>query len=235
MRIAICDDDTNFANTLKILIAKGTYPPNDIPDIFVCSDGSSLFSDIPDYDAVFLDIDIPVFNGFQIAEQLNRLGETLIIFVTMHDELVYSSIKFQPFRFIRKSRLESELPEVLSALNKTIAKRKAGKKFKFQTKTGDVFLDINNIQYIEIYGHWLHVRVNSGEDLECYGSLSNFEKQLAPFDFSRTHKSYLVNCKYIYSIEKGQIVLDDKTEILLSRHRVNEVKNKFKNYIRSEL
>lgn len=32
------------------------------------------FSDIPDYDAVFLDIDIPVFNGFQIAEQLNRLG-----------------------------------------------------------------------------------------------------------------------------------------------------------------
>ena len=75
----------------------------------------------------------------------------------------------------------------------------------------------------------------SGEDLECYGSLSNFEKQLAPFDFIRTHKSYLVNCKYIYSIEKGQIVLDDKTEILLSRHRVNEVKNKFKNYIRSEL
>lgn len=134
MRIAICDDDTNFANTLKILIAKGTYPPNDIPDIFVCSDGSSLFSDIPDYDAVFLDIDIPVFNGFQIAEQLNRLGETLIIFVTMHDELVYSSIKFQPFRFIRKSRLESELPEVLSALIKQLPNEKPERNLSFRQK-----------------------------------------------------------------------------------------------------
>lgn len=235
MHIAICDDDKNFAEKLRALIDQNLSLANDKPDISIYNDGTAFLPDCPDYDAVFLDIDMPVVNGFTIAEQINHLGNILVIFVTMHDELVYSSIKFQPFRFIRKSRLENELPEVLSALSRTITKRSLGKRFQFQTRTGEVFLDVGSIEYIEIYGHWLHVRVNGGEVLECYGSLSDFEKQLAPFDFVRTHKSYLVNCKYIYSIEKGQIILDDKTEILLSRYRINDVKEKFKNYIRSEL
>ena len=235
MHIAICDDDADFADNLKTLLEKELAVLHVSPVISVYNDGNAFIADKPDCDAVFLDIDMPAVNGFDIAEQINRMGESLIIFVTMHDELVYSSIKFRPFRFIRKSHLAGELPEVLNALHKTIGKRNAGRKFEFQTKTGSVFLDVSNIEYIEIYGHWLHVCVDGGEDLECYGSLSEFEKELAPFDFIRTHKSYLVNCKYIYAIEKGQIVLDDKTEILLSRYRAGEVRNKFRSYIRSEL
>ncbi len=235
MRIAICDDDADFTDNLRALTEKGLAALHVSPVISVYIDGNSFIAEKSECDAVFLDIDMPSVNGFDIAEQINRMGETLIVFVTMHDELVYSSIKFRPFRFIRKSHLADELPEVLSALNKTIAKRNAGRKFEFQTKTGSVFLDINSIEYIEIYGHWLHVCVDGGEDLKCYGSLSEFEKELAPFDFIRTHKSYLVNCKYIYAIEKGQIILDDKTEILLSRYRAGEVRDKFRNYIRSEL
>lgn len=235
MRIAICDDDADFADNLRALMEKELAALHVTPVISVYNDGKIFIADRPECDAVFLDIDMPAVNGFDIAEQINRMGETLIVFVTMHDELVYSSIKFQPFRFIRKSHLAGELPEVLSALNKTMYKRNAGRKFEFQTKAGTVFLDVSSIEYIEIYGHWLHVCVDGGEDLECYGSLSEFEKELAPFDFIRTHKSYLVNCKYIYAIEKGHIVLDDKTEILLSRYRAGEVRDKFRSYIRSEL
>ena len=235
MRIAICDDDADFADNLRALMEKELASLHVSPVISVYNDGETFIADRPKCDAVFLDIDMPALNGFDIAEQINRMGETLIVFVTMHDELVYSSIKFRPFRFIRKSHLTDELSEVLSALNKTICKRNAGRKFEFQTRSGSVFLDISSIEYIEIYGHWLHVCVDGGEDLECYGSLSEFEKELAPFDFIRTHKSYLVNCKYIYAIEKGQIVLDDKTKILLSRYRAGAVRDKFKNYIRSEL
>ena len=233
MRIAICDDNADFADNLRFLVEKGLTALHVGPVISVYNDGAVFLADRPECDVVFLDIDMPAVNGFDIDEQINRVGEALIVFVTMHDELVYSSIKFQPFRFIRKSHLADELSEVLDALNRTICKRSAGQKFEFQTKTGSVFLDVGSIEYIEIYGHWLHVCVDGGEDLECYGSLSELEKQLAPFDFIRTHKSYLVNCKYIYAIEKGQIILDDKTEILLSRYRTGEVRDKFRSYIRS--
>lgn len=235
MRIAICDDDADFAENLKTIMEKELASLHVRPIISVYHDGEVFIADNPECDAVFLDIDMPALNGFAIAEQINRMGETPIVFVTMHDELVYSSLKFRPFRFIRKSHLAGELPEVLEALCRAVRKRLAGQKFEFQTRAGSVFLDISSIEYIEIYGHWLHVCVDGAEDLECYGSLSEFEKELAPFDFIRTHKSYLVNCKYIYAIEKGRIILDDKTEILLSRYRAGEVREKFRSYIRSGL
>ena len=95
--------------------------------------------------------------------------------------------------------------------------------------------DLGNVEYIEIYGHWLKVHIKDDEPLECYGSLSDFEKQLEEHDFVRTHKSFLVNCKYIFAIEKNQVILDDKTAIPLSRYKVDIVKNKFKELLRSTL
>lgn len=232
MQIAICDDDIDFAEKLKVLVENSLGLRNVRPVISVFDDGAILIASNQQYDVVFLDIDMPSMSGFDIAGQINDMEETLIVFVTLHDELVYSSIKFRPFRFIRKSHLENELSEVLSALERAISKRNAGKKFPLQTTKGEIFLDVSKIEYIEIYGHWLHVCVDGDEDLKCYGSLSDLEKRLAPFDFIRVHKSYLVNCRYIYAIEKEQVILDDKTEILLSRYRVNEVRNKVRNYIK---
>lgn len=186
------------------------------------------------FDVVFLDIDMPQISGFDVAEMIGGNESTLLIFVTMHDEFVFSSLKFQPFRFIRKSFLGDELGEVLDAVNKVLSKRAAGRKFKLQTKLHDVYVDIEQIVYIEIYGHWLRVYTNGDREvLECYGILSDYESQLDSFDFVRTHKSYLVNCRYIRSVEKDQVVLDDKTTIPLSRRRINDVNDKFTKYLRS--
>lgn len=229
--IAVCDDDRNFSERMKILIEQYFTEQSVEINVAVFNSGADYLSDSTDYNAVFLDIDMPDMGGFEIAEQLSE--DTLIVFVTTHDELVYSSLKFRPFRFIRKAYLEEELSETLNAVNKEISKRGAGSKFILQTKNGKVILDVNNIEYIEIYTHSIQVYTVDGEILECYGSLSALEKQLSDFDFVRTHKSYLVNCKYIFSIEKNQIILDDKTEVPLSRYKVDVVKSKFKNHLRS--
>ncbi len=94
------------------------------------------------YDVVFLDIDMPELSGFDIAERINDVGDTLIVFVTMHDELVFSSLRFRPFRFIRKAYLENELPETAEAVKNELAKRNSGSKFAFQAKSGEVFVDL---------------------------------------------------------------------------------------------
>ena len=175
MRIAICDDDADFTEKMRTLVEDGFAVYGEEPDISAYQDGAAFCSDEAEYDAVFLDIDMPQVNGFDIAEQMNRKGKVFIIFVTMHDELVYSSIRFQPFRFIRKSHLTEELPEVLKELHSAVCKRRAGQKFAFRTREGTVFLDVGSITYIEIYGHWLHVRVEDGREVECYGSLLKLE------------------------------------------------------------
>lgn len=235
VRIAVCDDDRDFSERTKRLIEQYFTERSTENDITVFIGGAGFLSDNTDYNAVFLDIDMPDIGGFEIAEQISGKGNTLIVFVTTHDELVYSSLKFRPFRFIRKAHLEEELPEALEAVNKELLKLSADKKFILQTKNGEVLLDVNDIEYIEIYTHSIQVYTVTGEILECYGSLSALEKQLDDFDFVRTHKSYLVNCKYIFSIEKNRIILDDKTEIPLSRYKAEAVRSKFKNHLRSTI
>ncbi|MBD5116855.1 MAG: response regulator transcription factor [Ruminococcaceae bacterium] len=235
IRIAVCDDDRDFTERMKLLIEQYFTEQDAESDIVIFNSGGDFLSENTDYNAVFLDIDMPDVGGFDIAEQISDKSNTLIVFVTTHDELVYSSLKFRPFRFIRKAYLEEELLETMEAVKKEILKLSANKKFMLQTKKGEFLLDVDNIEYIEIYTHSIQVYTVDGEILECYGSLSALEKQLNAFDFVRTHKSYLVNCRYIFSIEKNRIILDDKTEIPLSRYKIDTVKSKFKNHLRSTI
>ena len=237
LKIAVCDDDEAMLRVLTDKIGE-IYKQNSIAfEIRSFLSGTNFLNSHREhsFDVVFLDIDMPDINGFDIAEQVNNSGETLIVFVTSHDELVYSSIKFRPFRFIRKAYLDMELPEVTTAVNEEFIKRNAERKFIFRTKSGEAFVDLNFVEYIEIYSHWLMVHIKDNDFLECYGSLSDMERELNIYDFVRTHKSYLVNCRYIYSIEKNQLVLDDKTVIPVSRYKAESVKQKFRNYLRRTL
>lgn len=237
IRAAICDDEPDMLDYLNehILAEFKRQGANVHIDKFLAGEEFLNASKIKSFDVVFLDIDMPEISGFDVAEKINGSEPTLIIFVTTHDELVFSSLKFQPFRFIRKTFINDELGEVVEDINKVLVKRAAGKKFRLQTKQHDVYVDVEQIVYIEIYGHWLKVYTTNNDILDCYGILSDYEAQLEPFDFVRTHKSFLVNCKYIRSVEKEQVVLDDKKTIPLSRRRINAVNEKFTKYLRSML
>ncbi len=227
IRAAICDDEANFLDHIHKRISEELRDRGAEYSLDKFISGEKfLEAHRTPYDVVFLDIDMPKTGGFEVAERINTLN-TLIVFVTSHDELVYSSFKFQPFRFIRKAYLDEELPEIIDAVISKIAERAAERKFTLHAKNGSVVIDLRNLEYIEIYGHRLLVHVKDGEPLECYGSLSELEKELLRYDFVRTHKSYLVNCACIYSIEKNQVILDDKTAIPLSRYKSETVRNKF--------
>lgn len=235
IRAAICDDESIMLDYLYEHISKEFERQKANIQIDKYTSGKDFLNvhKAEPYDVVFLDIDMPKISGFDIAEKISGIEPTLIVFVTTHDELVFSSLKFQPFRFIRKSFIKDEIGEVVEDINKVLSKRAAGRKFKLQTKTHDVYIDVEQIIYIEIYGHWLKVYTADNEVLNCYGILSDYETQLEPFDFVRTHKSYLVNCRYIRSVEKEQVVLDNKTSVPLSRRRINTVNDKFTKYLRS--
>lgn len=237
IRAAICDDELDMLDYLnEHILAEFKHQGTDVHiDKFSASKDFLNASKSRAFDVVFLDIDMPEISGFDIAEKINGIDPTLIIFVTTHDELVFSSLKFQPFRFIRKTFFDDELGEVVDDINKVLLKHTAGKKFKLQTKLHDVYIDVEQIVYIEIYGHWLKVYTTDSDIMDCYGILSDYEARLEPFDFVRTHKSFLVNCRYIRSVEKEQVVLDDKTTIPLSRRRINIVNEKFTKYLRSML
>lgn len=237
IRAAICDDEPTILEQLRGHIFDEFKRQGAVIRLDTFTSGQEFLDAHANepFDVVFLDIDMPEISGFDVAGRISRAEHTLIVFVTMHDELVYSSFQFQPFRFIRKAYLENELPGIMEAVVNEVTKQNSERKYAFQTRFGETFVNLGNVEYIEIYGHWLRVCIKDGEPLECYGSLSDLEKELDNHDFVRTHKSFLVNCKFIFSIERNQVILDDKTVIPLSRYKSEAVRCKFKNILRRTL
>lgn len=113
MRIAVCDDNKVTLDFLCDEIGREFSKTK--ADFFLDAfengvDFLSQHEKAP-FDFVFLDIDMPNINGFEIAERINKDNSSLIVFVTSHDELVYSSFRFQPFRFIRKNHKPLNYPK----------------------------------------------------------------------------------------------------------------------------
>ena len=121
IRIAVVDDDKIILNQIKELIEEKI---NDEIVIDLYSDSIDFYNNNSkwSYDIIFLDIDMPKMTGFEIAETIDLLkSQTEIVFTSNLEHLVYDSLKFRPFRFVRKSMLSDD---VLSALDAFIVKQK---------------------------------------------------------------------------------------------------------------
>lgn len=233
LNIAICDDDEVFIKKFNDLVHRFFENKNIKIKTKLFINGLKLIQTPTNYDVVFLDIDMPEMNGNETANYIKKsYQQTKIIFISAHQHYVFNTIKYQPFRFLRKQKLDSELEEALNAVINDIDKIDSKNVFTFKTKRGEITQFIKEILYIEVYDHKIQVHTIQ-DSFVAYGiTLNEIENKFKDFGYVRPHKSYLVNCKYIYSIDTNQIVLDNKEKVPLSRLKIDEVKKKFQDTLR---
>ncbi|MDR1753346.1 MAG: LytTR family DNA-binding domain-containing protein [Eubacterium sp.] len=243
LKLVICDDDSTFAEKLKEKVSD-FFSKNSVVFRFnIFSDGSEIIRGNEKFDVVFLDIDMPEITGMETADFLNkRNSQTKIIFVTSHDSYVYESIEYQPFAYLRKSKLKDELNPTLNRLLQYINTDNQLITFNIKTadnalqhertKTGEIICRINDIIYIEGASHNVNVNTIDAK-FEAYGTtLNELEQELSEMGFIRIQKSFIVNYRYIYSINTDDITLDDKTHLPISRKKIAEVQKKFQKWMR---
>ncbi|WP_310602860.1 LytR/AlgR family response regulator transcription factor [Anaerosporobacter sp.] len=236
LKIAICDDDQAILLSYKKRIKTIFESKHVEVTISEYTAGSKLIKDCANdpYDLIFLDIDMPEMPGFEVAEGINRVSEdSIIIFVTSEEQLVYRSLRYSPFRFIRKTHFVAELSEAIVSFLSLYNKR--SKTQLFTCMNGEMIAaNIKEIIFIESDKHKVTVYMKQREII-TKAKISELEDSLKESGFIRVHVGYLINMKYIYSIERTEIILMDETSIPLSRRRTEQVKQEFQKYIRSEI
>ncbi len=228
MKLIVCDDDRIFCHKLTSRISQ----IKDYGEISIrmYTDGRKLLKHYTHCDALLLDIQIPGFDGFEIAKKINEQDKDVkIIFITNHDEMVYKCFEYSPFRFLRKRYVDNELMEVLSAVN---AKCERDHHFvRIKLKEGYTDVKADSIKYIDIYNRIINVHLRDNTELVSYGDLASLEAELNKMGFVRTNRSYLVNMQYIDSLAYNFVILDDKTRIPLSRGRKDKVTESLHRYV----
>ena len=232
MNIAICDDNETDIKYIKKIVKNEFDSHNINCELSLYTDARSLLqaNQSQPFDVIFLDLDMPDLNGMEAASHLNKLNSaTEIIFVTNHDELVYKAYRFKALGFIRKKYLETEISEILEVLIESINTRQ--QYITFSDSGVEIKCLISDIMYMQSDDHYVDI-ITTTKKHTLRDSLNNIENLYVHFGFIRVHSRYLVNFRYIYSIEKNTIVLNNKHQLPISRSKTAAVKEAFQFYSR---
>lgn len=175
------------------------------------TDGQTMLIAMEDNcpDAVFLDIDMPTISGLEVAEKMtSNKKRPILIFVTAHDELVYESLKFHPFSFVRKKYLETEMRAVLEDCIKALSER--DKRFHFRMEGKDFNILISEITYFESDANYIDLHMAT-EIYHIRSTITMLENALKEDGFVRIHKGFLVNQMHVRCFSKEEVRLMDGT------------------------
>lgn len=237
IRIAVVDDEEMFILSFQKDL-KRLFKQNNV-DFLISSftSGSEFLESYEEakYDLIFLDIDIPDVNGIEIASDIrSKKINTELIFVSGHDNFVFESIHYAPFRFIRKAELLLDTEEAVFSFCK---KTKNNERYiSLELEENNIFFDdISKIIYIFSQRHDIFILNDKKETFRLSSRLytmDSLEELISSRGFIRIHKSYLVNYLCIYKIQCEKILLKDLSDIPLSRGRAAKVKEKYNIFLR---
>ncbi|MBC8320123.1 MAG: response regulator transcription factor [Bacteroidetes bacterium] len=166
-------------------------------------------------DLIFLDIQMPVNNGFWLAGKLNKLKtETCIIFVTAYDEYAVKAIKYAAFDFLMKPVIPETLKEAVDRfvankdkcnLNKKLETLKIflnQDKIKFNIYNGFVMISPDNIIYCEAEKNYCNIYLSNGKKEFITSKLEVLEEELKERSFVKISRSAIINIDYLESFDR---------------------------------
>ena len=240
LKVLLIDDEERATDALRLMIEK-TIP--EIQQVIVCNDPRKAADFIHNYQPalVFLDIQMPHVNGFQVLEKLPNKNFK-IIFTTAYNEYAIQAIRFSAFDYLLKpidiEELQSAVKRFLQSnddykqqyeLLKNImhniqAPSTEDFRLALPTKEGVHFLNPAEIIRCEAVGNYTKFFTSQGKTYIISKTLGEYDVLLSPHQFIRTHKSHLVNKKFISFIDHdGFAVLKDNSKVEVSRRRKEEV------------
>lgn len=244
IRVVLVDDEPQSCKSLAIKLKDVA---EDIEIIGTYHDPESGISGIRKSkpDVVFLDIEMPGMNGFQLLEKMEKF-DFEVIFVTAYDEYMLSALRISALDYLLKPVDTEELKNALARLRKkiltqenaqhtkeqlellgdTLKEQHAPKRLALATLQGIVFLRINEIIRVEALSNYSTFFLINKQKIMVSKTLKEFESVLTMQNFFRVNRSCIVNTDYIVKYKNedgGMLELQDGSEVGVGPHRKNEL------------
>lgn len=238
LRCILIDDEETGIDTMKLLIKKHIPELNVVGEATAARKGIELIENFKP-EIVFLDINMPEMNGFELLDKLSWRNFNLI-FTTAYQEYGLKALKQDAMDYLLKpvghrdlrlaiDRVKERLSEQQEELKRfeyvflnNIPRYYTGK-LAIHSKKGVEYIDPNDILFFESRSHYTMVYLQEeGEVVLTSRTLRDFEAQLcANMNFMRVHHSFIINLHKVarYLKEEERIVMLNLQKIPLSKSR----------------
>jgi DNA-binding LytR/AlgR family response regulator len=237
LHIAICDDQVNQVNKIRLAVEHYTTNRNIMVSIYEF-DNPLLFLEELDrtggVDILLLDICMPGVLGTEVAKEIRkRKDKTEIIFITTSDEFAVVAFALKAAHYLLKPFTQNQFDE---AMDRAMDYFDNGmeKRITLKLENGNMkMINLDEIYYIESAGHTQAVYMEGEICIEARRSLTRLAEEaerISPGQFISPYKGYLVNQKAIRNIETKQMILLNGKCIPLSRGSFRQLQNAFFEY-----
>lgn len=193
-------------------------------------------------DLVFLDIEMPNGNGFDLLENYGEI-DFEVIFVTAYDQYAIKAIKFSAADYLLKPINILELNASIDKIRKRLSAKQQNQKInqllenistnqisekKIALPTSDklIFVPISEIIRCEGQNNYTSFILKSEKNVLVSKTLKEFDELLSDFGFLRVHQSHLINLRYVKTYVRsdgGYIVMADDSKVSVSRQKKESV------------
>ena len=237
IKAILIDDEVNCLDTLNMLLSDHCPDVQVIEQCVLAKKGLEAIEKLKP-DLVFLDIEMPVMNGFELLEQLSNISFP-IIFTTSYDQYAIKAIRFSALDYllkpidpkelisaVQKVQEERHLPmaeQFQILLNQIQGKGGGFSKIAVPTAEGFELIYAEQIICCEANDNYTHFFLKNKNKIIACRTLKEIEEQLQGFPFFvRVHNSYLVNLNEVTRYVRGEggyLVMSDDTTVNVSRSR----------------
>ena len=190
---------------------------------------------------VFLDIQMPYGNGFDLLSSFEKINFQVII-ISAFDDYALKAFKFEALDYILKP---IDVDELIAAVNKAFERIKqlqllqtaeskiqdantfsiVDQKLRLQSSKNVVIVGFDDILYLQSNGNYTYIHLVNNEEHVVVKQLGEFEKQLPINIFCRVHHEYIINTLKVSNYIKGRggyAVLNNGVKIKISANKRNE-------------
>ncbi len=223
IRTLVVDDEPLARSNLTVLLRLDS----EIEIVAECGSGKKALAEIRTKkpELVFLDVQMPECDGFDVVEQLGNDLPAAVVFVTAYDQYALKAFEAGALDYLLKPFDNERFHRALGRAKERIRQSQElpGKADRFVIKgTGQViFVNVADIDWIEAADYYACLHVRSKTHL-LRRRMSDLERELDQAMFCRIHRSTIVNLNRIQGLEVNasgeyEVVLDTGTRLALSR------------------
>ena len=244
LKAIIVDDETDCCETIAELLQ--TYCP-EVEVTGIYHNGAEALPAILQHppDLVFLDVEMPKMNGFEMLEQLSQVDFD-IIFTTSYDQYALKAIRFSAIDYLLKpidrNELQKAVQKIIHRSQRTISKQieilmqrihqpaKSISKIALPTMEGLQMIPVDSIIRCESDGNYTTLLLKGRQKLLVSTSLKEIEEMLEDYSFARVHRSWLVNLNEVEKYVKGEggyLIMSDGSSVDVSRSKKEVLLKRF--------
>lgn len=233
MKIAICDDEIQFVDTICSLLEQWGKEHEIKLTLYRFTDGNDLLAAHQKecMDLIILDVIMPLLSGIDTAKELRNMNQVVpIVFLTSSREFAVDSYEVKAFNYLIKPVDRTRLFTTLDDFLKTFNLPKTT--FTAQTDSGFCRIIIASVDYLEAQNKQVLVHLTDGKTILIRELFSKCEEVFSPENgFCRCHRSYIVNLNNVEQFSKAGLTTIHNAAIPISRNSYTAFKETYFNYM----